>query len=458
VCGLSAALMLARDGHEVSVFERDGAPVPDSPEAACERWERDGVTQFRQAHFMQPGGRAVLEEELPDVLEALERGGAEQIDLLSFMPPMIEDRSPRAGDERFVTVTARRPVIECALAQAAAEEPRLDVRRGAGVRQLTLERRDGAAHVTGIELESGETHLADLVVDAMGRASPLPRWLHDAGVGEVHEEGGDSGFIYYTRYFRSLDGSTPQVIAPLLTALGTISLLTIPADSQTWSVTTFVSSGDKPLKAMREETVWTAVVKACPLHAHWLAGEPVTDVIAMGGIMDRRRSLLVDGRPLATGVVLLADAWACTNPSLGRGMTLGLLHARGLRDVAREHLDEPARLAQAWDAFTEERLAPWYLATLEEDRSRLREIEALRAGREPEPPSGPSALRQATIAVMLGDADLFRSFLDDRSVHVPLGETLSRDGLGESVLERAAEVERLALPGPSREDLLALVA
>jgi len=30
MCGLASGLLLARDGHEVTVLERDAAPVPDS--------------------------------------------------------------------------------------------------------------------------------------------------------------------------------------------------------------------------------------------------------------------------------------------------------------------------------------------------------------------------------------------------------------------------------------------
>ena len=57
VCGLAAGLMLRRDGHEVTVLERDAAPTPDSIEDAWEHWERTGVAQFRQAHYMQRLGR-----------------------------------------------------------------------------------------------------------------------------------------------------------------------------------------------------------------------------------------------------------------------------------------------------------------------------------------------------------------------------------------------------------------
>ena len=89
------------------------------------------MAQFRQAHYMQPRGREVLETELPDVLGTLADAGATRLDWPKMMPPTITDRSPRDGDERLVTLTARRPTIEHALAQAAAAQPPgLTVRRG----------------------------------------------------------------------------------------------------------------------------------------------------------------------------------------------------------------------------------------------------------------------------------------------------------------------------------------
>ncbi len=459
VCGLSSGLLLARDGHEITVLERDTDPVPDSVDGAWEEWSREGVGQFRMAHFLQPAGRAVLEEALPDVFDGLVSAGALRLDLIALLPPTLTDRAPRPGDERFVTCTARRPVFERCLGEAAENEPGVEVRRGAVVNGLTVQTANGTPHVSGVRLDSGETLSADLVVDATGRRSQMPRWCADAGIGPLHEESEDSGFIYYGRYFRSADGSTPQPIGPLLAPMGTFSILTLPADNGTWAVATAVSSGDRALKRMRDPELWSSVLEACPLHAHWLQGEPIGDHEAMGGIVDRYRRPQRDGRPLMTGVALLGDAWACTNPSLGRGMTLGLLHARCLREVVGSHLEDPLEFAQAWDAATEERLTPWYRETVAEDRARLSEIEALRDGLEPPQPSDPSqALRGELTAAMLHDSDLFRAFLESRGCFTPLSETFARDGVPERIRELASGHERLQMPGPDREGLLKLLA
>src|SRR5690348_352867 len=95
VCGLAAGLMLHRDGHEVTVLERDGGPLPASPDDAWERWDRGGVTQFRMAHYLQPLGHVVLRGELPDVLDALWDAGAEPFDALCMMPPHLHAAGPR---------------------------------------------------------------------------------------------------------------------------------------------------------------------------------------------------------------------------------------------------------------------------------------------------------------------------------------------------------------------------
>jgi 2-polyprenyl-6-methoxyphenol hydroxylase-like FAD-dependent oxidoreductase len=451
LCGLTAAMMLARDGHRVTVLERDPDPVPADPEAAWERWRRDGVAQFRQAHYLQPLGRQVLDAELPDVREALAEAGALRFDPLTAMPPSVADRTPRPGDERFVTWTGRRSTVEQAVGRAAETEPGVEIRRGVSASALETRRIDGRVHVTAVRTGDGERLAADLVIDAMGRASKLPKLLAAAGGDRVHEQAGESGFLYYTRYFR---GRMPELRGPINCPVGSFSILTLPGDAGTWSITLYGSSRDTALKALRDPVRWNAVVRACPRQAHWLDGEPITGMLSMGGILDRVRSLSGNGAGPAIGVLSLGDAWACVNPSTGRGMSFGLKHAALLRRVVREYGDRPVELVAAFAAATEAELAPWYQATVAADRARLAQIDALRTGVTPTRPANPVAA--ALPAAMANDPDVFRAGLEIIACLALPQEVFARPGLAEKVLENTGDGPPPQW-GPDRQELLSLL-
>ncbi len=460
ICGLGTALLLARDGHDVTVLERDSSAMPGSPEDAWTSWERAGVAQFRQPHNFMPGLRLLLEAELPDVQDRLRRAGASRFDLLHPLPPSLTDRSARPIDDQLWTWTARRPVGEWVFAQAAQEEPRVEVRRGVRVAELTsgLGVIPGVPHVSGVRTVDGGELRADLVVDATGRQSCSPKWLAAIGARPPYEEQDDSGFTYYTRYFR---GTPPQRIGPTLTPFESMSLLTLPGDNDTWSVTIFAAAGDQPLKNLRHEPVWTKAVAACPLHAHWLDGEPITPVLAMSGVVDRYRRFAIDGSPVATGFAAVADACACTNPSAGRGLTVGFLHARCLRDVLRSAADDPGRFAAEFHVRTETEIAPWYEAQIAMDRARFAQLEAARSG-TPVPPPGELARRiGGLLRSMSADPDLFRAALEYLATITPVQSILNRPAVQERIRVAAEALARTPprpAPGPNRNELLKIVS
>jgi 2-polyprenyl-6-methoxyphenol hydroxylase-like FAD-dependent oxidoreductase len=460
VIGLSTAMMLARQGHSVTVFERDSEPLPGSPEEAWHAWERQGVAQFRLPHYLHPPVSLLLDYHLPDVKEALLRAGCITFDGLATMPASITDRTSREGDERFITITGRRPTVEYAVASVA--EKLVPVRRGVSVGGLLTGRSaaNGIPHVTGVRTIDGEEVSADLIIDAMGRRSNLPNWLEAVGARRPIEGAEDWGFIYYTRFFRSGTGVMPVYRAQLQTYFDSFSLLTLPGDAGTWSVTVIISSVDQALKKRRNPKHWAALVAACPLHAHWLDGEPITDVLSMAGTIDRYWRFVQDGAPVATGIISVGDSWACTNPSLGRGITMGLMQAVGTVEVVQQHLDAPFALALSHDSMTETRVTPWYRNTIQIDRTRIAGVNAIIEGRpEPEQPAQPRArIAKALSVAMMYDADLFRAGVELRSLLALPREVMARPGMVDRILEVAGSHEAVIPPGPSRQELLGMLA
>jgi 2-polyprenyl-6-methoxyphenol hydroxylase-like FAD-dependent oxidoreductase len=457
MCGMAAAMMLARDGHDVTVLEKDEASPPASVEEAIERWDRKGVAQFRQVHYMHARFRHVLDEELPDVRDALIDSGARRYDVLqAFFPPFIEDTAPRPGDERYATITGRRPMLEVVFARKAENEPRMRIIRGTKVAELLTEA-NGVPHVIGVRTEDGNEFRADLIIDAMGRSLPLSKWLADAGFRPPYLEDEDSGFTYYARYFR---GNLPQQVGPAMMDHGSFTSLTLPSDNDTWWVLLFCPSGDMPLKALREEETWTKVVRSLTLRAHWLDGEPISGIEAMSGVMDRYRRYVVDNRPVVTGILPLADAAMSTNPSFGRGISLGLWHTQELRRFVPKMSGDPSADALGWDDITQTTLTPWYRAQIAMDRARVRSQIAAREGRpapEPDPDDIQAQTTRALFTALAFDADVFRAFLEIQSCLSTPEEVLGRPGLFEKVIAVADGKEPMTFPAPTREELLQLI-
>jgi len=193
--------------------------------------------------------------------------------------------------------------------------------------------------------------------------------------------------------------------------------------------------------------------------APWGEGEPITGVDAIAGIEDRHRRLVVDDRPVATGVVAVGDAWACTNPSLGRGAAIGLLHACCLRDVLRDvDPGDSEKLARRFDEATTSMVEPLYRMTLGFDRHRLAEIAADVDGTPYVTDDPRWLIGKATFAASLTDPDITRAYGSLAALLVTPDELFATPGLVDRVLRLGAGAPRYPLPGPTRQELLAAIA
>ena len=450
--GLTAAMLLARDGHAVTVLDRDPAPPPEGAETAWREWARPGVAQFRQLHFLLPRWRAVMAEELPDVLVAMLAAGATRTNVLHQRSADVTG-GWRPGDERFDAVTARRPVIEAAVAGVAARTPGVTIRRGVRVSGLVTAGRSAVPRVVGVRTDGGEL-AADLVVDATGRHGPTVDWIVAAGGRAPAVTEADSGFRYYCRHYR---GPLPEGRDANLSHYGSVSLLTLAADNGTYGLGVVTGARDRALHPLRRAATWEAAIRRHPAAAHWLSGEPITDIAVFGGLADRRRAFVVDGRPVVTGLVAVGDAWACTNPSLGRGASIGALHASVLRDtVAKEGLGDPDALVNRFHDETERVVGPYVDATLAFDHHRLAAIEADIAG-EPYRPDDPGWTMATALNVgARHDPELTRAHAVIAALLATPAEVFADAALRERVLPWVGHP--WLSPGPSRTELLATLA
>lgn len=376
--GLTCGVLLARDGHQVTIIERDPLPPQVETGDAWENWERPGVSQFRQPHLMLPRWHAEISRELPELLDRLERIGAPRTNLLHLRGDAVTG-GWQPGDERFETVAVRRPVLESVLARLAGEQSRLTVRRGVRATGLILDRAPSIPQCQGIVTTAGVVR-ADLVIDATGRRTPVPTWLRAHGVPGPVEERADSGFVYYSRYFHH-PGRPPRGDRYVLSHHPSWSVLTLPGDRRTSCVVLLTSDRDRQARSLRHERIWTAVVRCLPNTAAWVQdAHPLTTVMPIAGIEDIRRSYLRTDEPIATDILAIGDSAIATNPALGRGATIGVLQSAALRDLLAKPVGDGRELARELELETATSAGAWAENSIRFTRNRLAEIDADIAG------------------------------------------------------------------------------
>jgi 2-polyprenyl-6-methoxyphenol hydroxylase-like FAD-dependent oxidoreductase len=331
MAGLSAALGLARAGHQITLLERDSVFQDCGSETALQR-SRDGIAHFFQPHVFWPRGSLLLKRSFPDVYETLLHAGAYEL----FLYRKIHGDS-QPGDEELVYLGVRRPLIEWGLLRAVLKERSISVRGGVRVVGL-LGKRDTVPQVCGVRTEQGDVE-GDLVLDALGRTSPAPAWLEGLGASSLRTESSACGLLYYSRYFQLEPGALFPLDEWLISPrgdLGYAGFFTFVGDNRTFGVVLGIPTWDRELKVLQHEAAFMAACREIRALADLVKPEfakPIGPIVAGGGLLNTLRHYVRNERAVALGFFPLGDSLCHTNPAYALGLTFSLIQAIELRDV-----------------------------------------------------------------------------------------------------------------------------
>jgi 2-polyprenyl-6-methoxyphenol hydroxylase-like FAD-dependent oxidoreductase len=344
-----------------------------------------------------------------------------EVPILDWMPGTLADRSAWPGDERLSPLMTRRSTLDWVLQRAVLAEPGVTVRDGARVTGLLSRpgrsgqpgRPGEPPRVIGVRTGQGELP-SDLVIDAAGRRTPSGRWLQDIGAAPAATWSADCGVAYYSRHYRIRPGrqlpgpATTRIVA----GLEEFTLAVFGADNGAMQLAIVPLAADRRFRQVKEPDVFTAVLRTIPACAAWLEVlEPISPVFPMTGPRNTLRRLVVDGRPVVTGLHAIGDSVCTTNPTFGRGLSLAMWGAADLADVVGKH-DDWTEQAIAMDERTAGHVAPYYEEQAAVDSARLATLRhAILGAPAPPPPLDPDRISFTQLrAAASFDPAAFRAF------------------------------------------------
>ncbi len=332
IAGLLAARVLSDFYDSVTVVERDR--LPDHPA------HRKGVPQGRHLHQFLSRGPQVIAELFPGLRDELAAAGAVVVD-----DNPLSRIYARIGD--YELKHTGRPADPGALALCQGSRPFMEFhvrRRVTALSNVTI--RDGhelvepvvaGNAVTGVRISNRDTgnptvlH-ADLVVDAMGRATRTPTFLANNDFGAPPEKITATAWAYSSQLLRIPEGRLTERLVFINQGREQPGGLLVAYEDNTWMLAIARAShcGHPPADFTEMMTVAEQVFPPA-IMAGLRDGTPVARISVYRNTAGRWWRY--DRMPrFPAGLVVIGDALCNFNPLYGQGMTMAAVQALALRD------------------------------------------------------------------------------------------------------------------------------
>ena len=481
ICGMCAAITLAENGHQVTLYERDGAPPEGDADHAFFDWNRRGAAQFRHPHAFLGLICNLFAERYPALLQDLFEAGARKVEFAEMVPFALRaDYTPEPGDERMWVLMCRRATMEQVIRRYVEQFSNVTIVNHCHVQGVVTDNSTGAMVARGLKVrvrnedstaKAAQEVLADIVVDASGRSSKFPQWWQQLGVA-IEEENDDAEIVYYTRHYQLLPGQAEPVRGELPAAgdLGYLKFGVFPGDNGHFAIIVCVPKAEHGLvEAVRDSDRFHKICENIPGLVPWIASgrsEPTTTSFGIGGIHAVWRHYVQAAQPLVHNFFAVGDSAVRTNPLYGRGCSTGVLHASILADVLAES-NAPVTRALNFHERTQVELRPIFDASLSEDKNGIKRANALREGQALDKPDSLKkwfglAFGDALSAAAAQEIHVVRGIMRTVNLLEKPGAFLKDPSIRRTVLRymlrgRKRNAATRLQPGPKRQEMLALL-
>lgn len=366
MAGLLAARILTNHFNKVTVIERDF--LPKEPQL------RRGVPQANHVHVLLYRGQQILEQLFPGIKAQIIAAGAPKVDWAAECPWLGLWGWAAQSKSDLITYPCSRYFLEWLVRSRLSSYENLQFLEATKVTQLLTN--ESRSKVIGVKISSESEHLeqeltADLVVDAGGRNSSLPKWLEQLGYSSVPETVVNPFISYSTRWYEIPEGLQADwkalVIAqkPPHEQRGGVLC---SVEGKRWIVTISSIGGEHPPTDEKGFLEFIYSLRTPILYEAIKNAKPITPIHAYRGMKNHWHHYEQLSR-FPEGLVAMGDAVCAFNPFYGQGMTVAALSALTLDQELQRFQGNLTKLRKSFPKKLAQVVSiPWMMATGEDLR------------------------------------------------------------------------------------------